>query len=184
MQRFGCVARSPDTSAIMVLLVPKDYFKETHCLQEEKTRKAVETRKHRADALANSTTGQPKKQAHHKTSPSLANVTNWPTQIDKDKLNNQLLSLFTPKPDQPTKDYIWPSSDFEIPEDVVMDDTNCFEYDLGRNIKIEPPCIQEDKEMCHNSESDENTTICVCMASSSYQSSIEQESTAEQQWPT
>ena len=49
-QQFGQAAQSPNINAIVILLVPKDYFKEVCHWQEERARKAAESRKQKADA--------------------------------------------------------------------------------------------------------------------------------------
>ncbi|KAF8344263.1 uncharacterized protein EI90DRAFT_3165715, partial [Cantharellus anzutake] len=48
-QRFGRAARSPDISAIVVLLAPKDYFEETRRQREERARKTADNKKRKAD---------------------------------------------------------------------------------------------------------------------------------------
>ncbi|KAF8327706.1 P-loop containing nucleoside triphosphate hydrolase protein, partial [Cantharellus anzutake] len=44
-QRFGRAARNPDISAIVVLLVPKDYFEPTRRQREERALRSAESRK-------------------------------------------------------------------------------------------------------------------------------------------
>ena len=44
-QRFGCAARDPDTTGVIILLAPKSYFEETCHMQEVRAQKAAKRKK-------------------------------------------------------------------------------------------------------------------------------------------
>src|SRR5258708_27639133 len=47
-QHFGHAARDPHMTGVVILLVPKCYFEETHCEREVRAKKAAERKRHNA----------------------------------------------------------------------------------------------------------------------------------------
>ncbi|KAF8316519.1 uncharacterized protein EI90DRAFT_3134332 [Cantharellus anzutake] len=106
-QRFGRAACNPETSAVVVLLAPKDYFEQTWRQREERAQKIAENKKQKAQAVAS--TVHP-------------------------NFDDDLLELHCPDPDLPPRMDIWPSSDIEIPQDAALEHADVFLESIEKDL--------------------------------------------------
>ena len=123
------------------MLILKDYFEEVCHQWEERARKAAESRKQKADAENKGSDEQsPKWSDTNQKALTTRNGTepDAPPSSDPD-FNNHLLQTHLPDPDLPSREDIWPSSDFEIPENCAIQSLDNLEdghWDKGLGLYV------------------------------------------------